>query len=337
MRSLGQSLLGYMIYNFRNQRTSLVSVRAMSISMSSKPKPRRVIVDTDVGFDDLVAIQSIETDIDLVTTTCGMSESHAGARAIRRLCPNATKVVASDPVRDRPQHHSWIPDFRQRFGAFVELHGQASTQTDHADDSICATEATLQLLSQSDDESVDIIALGPLTNIANLLILDEALVRSKINKLWLLGGNHPERGHEMIKNGGTEFNFGQDPIAAAKVLESPSLSGKIWVVPGSETHYNQVPSSYVDSILSVVKDRDDLLSRTIRADPHYAVFFDPIAVFVYHNPTAATFAAKKVHVCSSTGILSHGDDESTEHHMASEIEFERYKEWLTSRIYRQGR
>jgi inosine-uridine nucleoside N-ribohydrolase len=184
---------------------------------------------------------------------------------------------------------------------------------------------------------VDIIALGPLTNIANLLIADEALVRSKINQLWLLGGNHPETGHEMIKNGGQEFNFGQDPIAAAKVLESPSLSGKIWVVPGSETHYNEVPSSYVDSILSVVKDRDDLLSRAIRADPRYAVFFDPICCFLYHNPTAATFTAKKIHVCSSTGILSHGDEESTtEHHMASEIEFERYKEWLTSRIYRQG-
>jgi inosine-uridine nucleoside N-ribohydrolase len=311
----------------------------MSIATRSKPKRRRLIVDTDVGFDDLVAIQSIDTDIDLVTTTGGMSESHVGARAIRRLCPIIPKVVASDPVRHRPQHHSWIPDFRQRFGAFVELHGQASTQTDHAhaDDSICATEATLQLLSQSDDESVDIIALGPLTNIANLLIADEALVRSKINKLWLLGGNHPETGHEMIKNGKQEFNFSQDPIAAAKVLESPSLSGKIWAVPGSETHYNQVPSSYVDSILSVVKDRDDLLSLAIRADPHYAVFFDPICCFLYHNPTAATFAAKKVRVCSSTGILLHaGDEDSTEHYMASEIDFERYKEWLISRISRQG-
>jgi inosine-uridine nucleoside N-ribohydrolase len=303
-----------------------------------------------------------------VTTVHGMSESLSGARAIRRLCPQIPKVVAaSDPVRHTgtasrsiPQLHSWIPDFRQRFGAFVESHGQdqASTSTTQttdqhqhdadADDSICAaTEALLQLLSESDDESVDIIALGPLTNIANLLsIADEGqalgLVRSKINKLWLLGGNHPERGREMKKNGTKEFNFGQDPIAAALVLESPSLSGKIWAVPGSETHYNQVPSTYVDSVLSVVKDRDDLLSRIIRADPHYAVFFDPICCFLYHNPTAATFAAKKVRVCSSTGILTHaggddGDEESTcstvcEHHMASEIDFERYKEWLTSRI-----
>jgi len=273
-----------------------------------------------------------------ITTTCGMSVSTVGAQALRRLLPDL-KIVAAQPVpEDERIIPTWIPDFRSRFADFVDRHGAKS---DVITEEQCVVESTLDLLRNSEPDSVDILALGPLTNVCRWLEADGALVQSRVNSIWILGGNHPESDESVSSSfeGGAaatsiEFNFGQDPKAAAAVLQSQHVSGKLRIVPGSETHHSRVDDAYMDLIVAAAlraknNDDDDLLSQTIRADPQYAAFFDPICCFLYDQPQAATFEIKDVDVCRTTGRVRRGKQP---HQMASRIDLERYRDWLLARL-----
>lgn len=86
-----------------------------------------------------------------------------------------------------------------------------------------ATEVYRQVLSRQPDHSVTVCAVGPLNNLALLLAsgpdryskrTGRELVEKKVAKLVIMGGRYPE---------GKEWNFEQNPAAAAKVLsEWPS-------------------------------------------------------------------------------------------------------------------
>ena len=82
-----------------------------------------------------------------------------------------------------------------------------------------------QLLAQQPDDSVVVLAVGPLRNLANLLKsrADEtspldgvALVAKKVKRLDIMGGNYPPFANP--KDG--EWNFKQDPAAAALVCST---------------------------------------------------------------------------------------------------------------------
>jgi hypothetical protein len=193
-----------------------------------------------------------------------------------------------------------------------------------------------------------------------------SLLSSKLSSVWILGGNHPDRGIE-------KFNFGQDPLAAQKVLSSPYLQGKISLVPGEQTSCKCVPSSYTQSIVQVaaenVKQNGMILSSTIVADPHYAIFFDPICCFLYHQTrtlrttppgallldaagqVAADFEWHQISVCPYSGKTLAGEHG---HWIVSSVDFDQgdscrdhnnastatgtavvttsYKEWILSAI-----
>lgn len=78
-----------------------------------------------------------------------------------------------------------------------------------------------ELLKKYPDQGVDLMCLGPLSNIASWSEDDELfrLIQSKINQIWIMGGNVP--GFDDA-----EFNFAQDPTAVAhyNILKSSSLS-----------------------------------------------------------------------------------------------------------------
>jgi inosine-uridine nucleoside N-ribohydrolase len=343
---------------------------------------RRLWIDTDVGFDDLVAIQSLQahgSSIDLITTVCGMNSASQGACGLKRLMPDLMAVVAAsrdriDDVMGEAQRkqHDWIPDFRNRFQDFVNQHQHQRLDDVKEYDSNCHVESTRKLLLDSEDSSVDLICLGPLSNLADFLNEYPSLLSSKLSSVWILGGSHPDRGIE-------EFNFGQDPIAAQKALSSPYLRGKIYIVPGEQTSYKCVPSSYTQSIVQVAAENvrqttctnGMILSSTIVADPNFAIFFDPICCFLYHQTTrhrttppdalvldapagqgAAGFEWHRISVCPFSGKTLTGEHG---HWIVSSVDFDQddnsrrdhndattatgtaavttsYKEWILSAI-----
>ena len=86
-----------------------------------------------------------------------------------------------------------------------------------------------QVLAQQPDGSVVVVAVGPLRNLANLLksnadkaspLDGPALIVKKVKRLEVMGGNYPPQ----AKNSDAEWNFKQDPAAAA-------LVSSIWPTP----------------------------------------------------------------------------------------------------------
>ena len=70
-----------------------------------------------------------------------------------------------------------------------------------------------QILNAQPDGSVDIVAVGPLRNMANLLKADSALISKKVKLLHVMGGHYPPDGNKKE----AEYNFQKDPASAALV------------------------------------------------------------------------------------------------------------------------
>lgn len=181
---------------------------------------RRFIIDTDTGSDDAWAI---------VEALC--AEDIARVEAITTVCGNfpldlCTKnaLLAEDaaggylpPVYRGVEH----PLLSQKSFAAYHVHGEdglgglnlpapaREAEKKHA------VPAIIDLVRENPGE-IEIITIGPLTNIAVALTLAPDLVR-KIKKLWILGGSAGIRGNLTEC---AEYNVGSDPEAAEIVLQS---------------------------------------------------------------------------------------------------------------------
>ncbi|WP_168200979.1 nucleoside hydrolase [Allokutzneria sp. NRRL B-24872] len=75
-----------------------------------------------------------------------------------------------------------------------------------------ATALYRALLATQKDHSVVVVSLGATTNLRNLLDADADLVRRKVSRLVVMGGQYPRSTTEP------EFNFALDPAATARVV-----------------------------------------------------------------------------------------------------------------------
>ena len=78
-----------------------------------------------------------------------------------------------------------------------------------------AIDKIIQLINQNPNE-IEIIAIGPLTNIAKVFIQDSSVI-NKIKGLYIMGGIGEGKGNITEH---AEFNFWVDPDAADIVLNS---------------------------------------------------------------------------------------------------------------------
>ena len=179
--------------------------------------PRPIVIDTDPGIDDAVAIllalASPELEVRGLVAVAGNLPLAVTARNARSLvelagrpeiavyagCPRPlgpVRVAAEDAHGDGGLGDLVLPPpahpVRPEHGVFwlIETLGRAAPQ------------------------SVTLCALGPLTNIAAALVL-EPLIASAIGELVLMGG-----GTHGNMTAAAEFNIYADPQAAALVFDS---------------------------------------------------------------------------------------------------------------------
>jgi purine nucleosidase len=154
-----------------------------------------VVIDTDGGIDDAVALWWAITHLDVaaVTTVAGnvrVGQATALVRRVLRECgqPDIPVAQGADlPARMETRHDAplavvFAPD----------EHSSAPT-----------------VLAELPD-GTDLIALGPLTNIAAAIELDPSLP-TRLGRMVVMGGP-PER---------AEFNFAHDEEAVDAVLAAP--------------------------------------------------------------------------------------------------------------------
>ena len=181
--------------------------------------PQQIIIDTDPGQDDAVAIllalASPELEVLGITAVAGNVPLRLTEKNARKICELAgrpeTRVFAG-AIRPLVRH----------LVTAEEVHGQTGLngpdlpepemplQSEHAVDFIVRT------LLQEPSGSVTLCPLGPLTNIA-LALIREPAIAGRIKQIVLMGGGFFEGGNVTPA---AEFNIYVDPQAADVVLKS---------------------------------------------------------------------------------------------------------------------
>ena len=183
------------------------------------PAPVPLVIDTDPGIDDalaiLLALASPEVDLRLVTTVHGnvdLDRTTDNARRVLHLAGRSDVPVAAGA------RESLVHPQPQRAG---HVHGEAGlggVRLPASPATLDPRPAVVALadLLMSSELPVTVAAIGPLTNLALLLrVYPDAAAR--IGRLVIMGGSAGRGGNVTAA---AEFNAWSDPEAAHAVLTS---------------------------------------------------------------------------------------------------------------------
>lgn len=189
---------------------------------------RRVVVDTDAGLDDAHALMYLlaQPDVELVGITTVF-----GNTWVRQSGRNAATVLAVARRLDVPLY----------LGAAGPLVGDADIDTawhghdglgdrglPGSDPEFRAQTAAEFLVEAANEEPgrVDLLALGPLTNLALALEVDHDLL-TKFRSVVIMGGGgpYPSPGGLTL----TDSNSNHDRVAAERVYTAPSDGNVVMV------------------------------------------------------------------------------------------------------------
>jgi len=176
---------------------------------------RQVWIDTDMGFDDAVAIALVADAPDVAIA--GMSLV-AGNAPLDRVARNARAAAAffgwAMPIhvgRDRPLLGDLVTAAYALGDGAMPTVGRSLPEADTPPSGEPALPALVRFLEESGSE---ILALGPLTNIAALVIARPDLA-ARIRLVWM-GGSAGPGNHSAV----AEFNAAVDPEAIQAVIDA---------------------------------------------------------------------------------------------------------------------
>lgn len=248
---------------------------------SSAQAARPLIIDTDVGVDDVMALlyllEEPSIEVKAITLSCkGYSD-----------CQPALKTVKG--ILQLTQHSEIV----------VAGGGQVSSKE--------AATMIIETVGRS-SQPISILALGPLTNIA-LALKSSPQTKKKIHSLVIMGGALRVQGNlneldSALTNRFAEWNFYLDPEAASFVLKQKLA---IILVPLDLTnqvpiemdfyqellsHHQQPKAAY---LLSLLQSNLSLLKSK-----HW-YFWDPLAAVLVSDESLATYRMEKVSVILDSG------------------------------------
>jgi len=255
--------------------------------------PQKWIIDTDVAIDDWPAIFFMLNHpqvqvIGISVTGCGETRVEPGVQNTMDLCLLAGQghipVAAAHPEPLDGYHifpNPWRIMADTLSGIAIPRNPAPKTPLD-------ALQLMSKLLRESPDK-VNILAVGPLTNLSELFEKEPALV-DKVGKLVIMGGAVRVKGNiivpkftDHLKNEVAEWNIFIDPVAARKIFRSrvPKV-----LVPLDVTNQVQVTFPFVEAFkqrarspeakfMSQVFDKE---TEFIKSGEFY--FWDPLAAAI---------------------------------------------------------
>ena len=268
---------------------------------------RPVIIDTDMTTDDFMAtlltLQNPDFTVEAITVTgTGWAFCDAGVQAALGIV--ALADAGDIPVscwRDDPLGgENPVPaDWRTNLEAVAAL-GLPEGGTPVDEDAVALFTATVQ----DSPEKVTVLAIGPLTNIAQAFNDTPSLI-DNIEMIYVMGGAVDVPGSDVSEDNTTaEWNIYCDPVAARMVFES---GAPITLVPLDAT--NDVPLTMdflqqleadkhtpgADFIYTALSNSTDF----IESGGYY--FWDPLAAGIMANPDLATMIERDVTVIDVPG------------------------------------
>lgn len=255
---------------------------------------RKVIIDCDPGIDDslaiMMALSSPEIEVIGITVVAGNSPVEMGFE-------NAKKILKFMNRLDVPIYKGERKPLKKDFVNALDTHGEDGLgesflpKVEGYEQEMSAVEFLEQTLMK---EAVDIIAIGPLTNLATLIQQNEQAFNN-ISRLVSMGGTYKSHGNCSPV---AEYNYWEDPEAASIVYKQMSKINKTIEMIGLDVTRKIV---LTPTLLEYIKRLDsktgDFIQKITKFyfDFHWewehiigCVINDPLAIAYYLNPEICT-------------------------------------------------
>jgi inosine-uridine nucleoside N-ribohydrolase len=273
-----------------------------------------VIVDTDMAADDWLAIlyllQHPDVEVQAITVV-GTGEAHCAPGVQNALDLVALAGRPEIPVacgRETPLagDHTFPRTWRERVDSLLGLSLPRNPNAPYAGSAVELLTRTVLRSAQP----VHLVALGPLTNVAQAIEASPELVEG-LQRVTIMGGavNVPGnvRASSDTGNDWAEWNIYADPHAAGVVLES---GAPITLVPLDATQDVPVTTGFQKTLR---RDRETpaaefvhrvLAQKASDIDSGWYYFWDPFAAAVVADETLATFQEMLLTVVEEEGPQS---------------------------------
>jgi len=167
----------------------------------------KLILDTDIGtdVDDALALAVLlgSKDVDLLGITTVYGDTHLRSTIAMHICQLVKRNIQTFAGQSQPIS-----------GREVWMSGSEGKNYKNLDSFTPESRSAVEYLVQAidaDPHAIEIIAIGPLTNIASAINASPNFVKN-VKRLWIMGGDFTQSK--------VEHNFKCDTAAAKIVLES---------------------------------------------------------------------------------------------------------------------
>lgn len=265
---------------------------------------RKIIIDTDPGQDDamalMLAIKSNMFNIQAITTVCGNS-------TIENTTRNTRYVLELLGRTDIPVYSGSAKPLKRPLIQAV-VHGKSGLEgIDPINNPMLTGNAVEKILSiiAANPNKITLVTLGPLTNIAMGILKNPKTMR-RVKEMIIMGGAVKVPGN---KNRVAEFNIFVDPEAADIVFKFPV---KKTIVPLDACNrvrlslkdFKTIKNPTLRRVL-LKMNRPYISSITKDVGIKAALMYDPLTVYYLINPkTCKTFRCN-VQI-ETEGILTRG-------------------------------
>ncbi len=266
-----------------------------------------ILIDTDAGSDDFMAVALLLSQpavaIDAITVVNGLAHVDAGARNMGRLLDLAgRKRVPVFRGRNGPLRGS--AEFPAEWRKIADdLPGVALPPASRPPESKHAADYLTERLRNA-TTPVQILALGPLTNIAEALGRDRSLA-AHIREIVIMGGavrvpgNLQDGGVFHTNNKTAEWNIFIDPLAARIIFRSGvpirlialDATNKVHIGPEFVREFESKALSPLGRVVAEVLRSD---RETIDAGIFYA--WDPLAAAALLRPSIVKTSAMHIDI-----------------------------------------
>jgi inosine-uridine nucleoside N-ribohydrolase len=270
--------------------------------------PRLVIIDTDPGTDDamaiILALNSPEFKVEALTVVPGNVEAWQGLE-------NALKIVSLAGRCDVVVAGGAQHPLNQKLITAQFWHGKNGLANVELPPSKCKADPRfgpdliIEMVHRYPHE-ITLIPVGPLTNIA-LAVSKDPSIAALVKDIVIMGGSIS--GGNV--NGAAEANVYNDPEAAQIVFNAGWMVTMVGSDVGERTlitrkYLAELQSSHGPQSDFIARIADFYLTRSEKSGYNGAAMYDPLAVGIALDPTLGTL--KEMHVDVETkGEFTRGE------------------------------
>ncbi len=287
---------------------SLLFVVFYATNGFAQTAPKRVIIDTDPGTDDamaiILALNSPELKVEALTVVPGNVDGRQGLE-------NALKIVSLAGRCDITVAGGAQHPLNQKLITAQFWHGKNGLANVELPPTKCKADARfgpdliIEMVHKYPHE-ITLIPVGPLTNIA-LAVSKDPSIAGLVKDIVIMGGSIT--GGNV--NGAAEANIYNDPEAAQIVFNAGWMVTMVGSDVGERTlitrkYVAELQSSHGPESDFIAKIADFYLTRSEKSGYSGAAMYDPLAVGIAIDSTLGTL--KEMHVDVETkGEFTRGE------------------------------